>query len=65
MNGRDLFKFSVIQQGGDQHHKTGACIVNQRTGGGVQDAEHGTGNGDKVDAHGEGDTELYGCYSGV
>ena len=51
-----LFKFSVIEQRGNQHDKKGACVMHQSAGGRGQKAQHRAGNGDKIDAHRQDDT---------
>ena len=49
-----LFKFSVIQKFGDKNHKAGSPIVNQGFCGRSQPLKKRSGNGQKIDAHGQG-----------
>ena len=54
------FKLPVIQQRRNQYHKARTCVVHQRAGGRIQNAQDGQGHRQQIDAHGQADADLDG-----
>ena len=54
------FKFSVIEQGSDQNNEAGTAVMYQSAGRWCQDTQNRQDDSDKVDGHGQRNTEFDG-----